>query len=136
MCNANKTQHVRVYSGKRHSGASRIPEAFDRQIGKLVSLIEAAIEESSIFDRDTEYVLVYNVQPAAENCGISINTLIRQKSWIEETTDLRSTPAHLFVDVSSGMVRNSTSVLIAAGVMDPGDQAADGKPAAAEYGSV
>ncbi|KAF0852138.1 putative mitochondrial protein [Andalucia godoyi] len=122
MCNANKTLYVRVYSGHWHSGASRIPEAFARQIGRLVSLIEAAVDEGSICDKNKEYVLVYNVQLAAENCGVSVNMLIRQNCSIQETTDLRGRPAHLFVDVDSGIVRNSTSALIAAGLMNPYDQ--------------
>lgn len=45
VANANKTKHIRAYSGKWHTGASRIPDKVLTKIGYILDLLQNNINE-------------------------------------------------------------------------------------------
>jgi hypothetical protein len=136
--NADKTKHVRVFSGKWYTGADQIPESLARNIGRLTTLLDSQVKNGMLCDPQKEYLLIYNAQPSGL-CGdsqITIDMLRRSRALIDDVDDMTGTPVHLVVDVDTGVVTNSTSALLKAGLIGEHDVSHENLEPPAEYGRM
>jgi len=120
IANSNKTRNLRTYAGKWYSGAPRVPDSISTQIGHIVALIQAKINEGLICDRQQEGLLIYNFQPIIFSqkqlyCGLDM--LIRPLKDIDNTHLKTGTPLQIIINGNTSEVMNMTKGLLEVGLI-------------------
>jgi hypothetical protein len=134
--NANKSEHVRVFSGRWYTGADRIPDVIAANIGKLINLIEAQINQGNLCNKDEESLLIYNVQLSGIDSQITIDMVRRSRQLLDCADNLVGSPVHLLIDMDSGMVRNPTSAMLHAGMISSEEVVHENLEQPKEYGRL
>jgi len=120
--NANKTKNLRTYSGKWCSGAARVPDNISTQIGHVVALLQAKIDQ--ICNAEKEGLLLYNFQPILYNhTGFycSLDMLVRPLGDIDNTSLKHGIPVQVVINGHTKQVCNSTQGLLNSGVISPSE---------------
>jgi len=135
--NAAKTKNVRCYSKVWPSGARRVPTHILYKIGSLVSFIQAKINEGIFCDPSKDGLLIYNFQPAMVSsvCQFcTIDALLVPVATINTTWELKGTPVHLAVNLSTFEVVNNTQSMVDLGLITAEEVFAEGLESPVSYG--
>lgn len=119
VANANKTQHIRVYSGKWHTGASRIPDRIATKVGYILALLQDKINQGELLEPD-QCLLVYNFQPLAHSGEVdfySMDMLIRPFAERNKTAQNIGKPYQVVINGKTEDVTNNSKYLVDMGYL-------------------
>jgi len=127
IANTNKTRNLRTYGRKWFSGARRLNDCVLCNIGHVIALIQANINQGKIINKHEECLLVYNFQPLPweESCNgvtalyLTLDMMIRPMEVINDTQTLDGKPIQLVVEAVSGEVMNNTKAMLQLGLIFP-----------------
>lgn len=119
ISNTNKTERIRTFDGKWHTGVRRCPEVITERIGSIVHILSDCIEQLCGND---EHLLIYNFQltgvPDWEGGVLcSLFMVVKPLSQIEDIGNLVGRPLQVVVR-DNGEVMNDTRALILLDCMD------------------
>jgi hypothetical protein len=111
-----------------------------KNIGRIVSLIEAQVEAGRICDKEREYVLIYNVQMSGIPGGsqVTVDMLCKPREAMLDGAChvLQGRPFHLLVDIDSGLVTNPTLAMLRSGLISDRDVEEEKMEPPTTYGNV
>jgi len=146
VANTNKTKNLRTYGEKWFSGARRVADRVLCKIGQVIALIQVRINEGKIINKDTECLLVYNIQPLllagaspssiattpdGDGSGgksknqyslyLTLDMIIKPHTEINNTHNLVGKPLQLVIEAVSGEVMSNTRAMLQLGIILPED---------------
>lgn len=136
VANANKTQHIRAYSGKWHTGANRISDRVLTKIGYILKLLQDNISEGKLL-KPNQCLLIYNFQPltiGGEVDFYSLDMVIKPFSELNETAQKVGEPYQVVINGKTREVMNNSMYLVEADYMTPEEIAADDLEPSLVYG--
>jgi len=137
IANTNKTKNLRTFAGKWVTGAARVPNEITTQIGRVVALLQAKINEGLICKKDSEGLLVYNFQPILFNKSktyCSMEMLIRPVEELDLTHLKTGTPFHIIIEGTTTEVCNATKGLLDVGIISAEEIVLEGMEPPRVYG--
>jgi hypothetical protein len=118
QANANKTSRIRVYSGPWYTAVSRMPNKVTTQIGRVVHLIQAKMDEGH-FCKPDEGLLVYGYQALSfdtKQLYASLQTVIKPRVDLNNTKNNTGTPLQIIINSNTGDVMNNSQGMLALGL--------------------
>lgn len=138
VAHANKTTHIRAYSGKWHISANRIPDEITTKIGYILTLIQNKITQRQLI-KPEQGLLIYNFESLFfENASThfySLNMLIKPLSELNDTTKDMGKPLQLVINEKTAEILNTTKYLLDAGYLTPDEVAAEELEPPISYGN-
>lgn len=141
VANTNKTKNLRTYGEKWFSGARRVADRVLCKIGQVIALIQIRINEGKIINKDTECLLVYNIQPlllaglspssvattpdgdvnGQYSLYLTLDMIIKPYEEINNTHTLVGKPLQLVIEAVSGEVMSNARAMLQLGIILPED---------------